>query len=64
MIRKSKSHIPIAASEGSPIIPVIATETSVLFPGETASLQLWQAEDLALVKKFSDREVIGVRLEN
>ncbi len=56
MIRKSKSHIPIAASEGSPIIPVIATETSVLFPGETASLQLWQAEDLALVKKFSGKK--------
>jgi len=53
MIKKNKSHIPIAASERSRILPVIATETAVLFPGETIALQLWRPEDLAIVKKFS-----------
>ncbi len=61
MIRKSKSHIPIVAADGAPIFPIIATETSVLFPGETVSLQLWRAEDLALVKKFSKKkQLVGV----
>lgn len=61
MIKKSKSNIPILASAGEPILPILPTETSVLFPGETISLQLWQPESLALVKRFSKKkQLIGV----
>jgi len=61
MIKKSKSNIPVLASASESILPILPTETSVLFPGETISLQLWQPESLALIKKFyKKRQLIGV----
>lgn len=51
MIIKAGSHIPILASDGEPLLPVIPTKTLILFPGETVTLQVARPENLALIKE-------------
>ncbi|RKX21481.1 MAG: endopeptidase La [Candidatus Zixiibacteriota bacterium] len=61
MIKKTGLHIPLLASDGEPILPILPTRTLILFPGETVSIQVGRPENLALVKDNTGKNrLIGV----
>jgi len=61
MIKKSGTHIPLVASDGEPVLPIIPTKTVILFPGEIITLQVGRPENLALVDDNIGKDVlIGV----
>ncbi|MCX6826282.1 MAG: LON peptidase substrate-binding domain-containing protein [candidate division Zixibacteria bacterium] len=61
MIIKTGLHIPIIASDGEPLLPIIPAKTLILFPGEVISLQVGRPENLALIQEYTDTDkLIGV----
>jgi ATP-dependent Lon protease len=61
MIIKPGSHIPLLASDGESVLPIIPAKTLILFPGETISLQVGRPDNLALISEHSGKDkLVGV----
>jgi ATP-dependent Lon protease len=60
MIIKSRYHIPLAATDGEPILPIIPAKTVILFPGETISLQVGRPASLSLVNDYVGTDKLTV----
>ena len=61
MIKKTGSNIPLLASDGELTLPILPTRTVILFPGETASIQVGRPDNLALIKdNLGKNRIIGV----
>jgi ATP-dependent Lon protease len=56
MVRKNKSHIPLAASQEEAVLPVISFKNLILLPGETVSLQIWRPGELQLIKESNNED--------